>query len=204
MAVKNAILKAMVEGVLTDIMVKTNAENVIVTDGGVEKTLAAKLAEIINSTANGITEEEVDEKIAAAVSGIIDGAPEAYDTLKEVFDYIEKHEEAATALNNAIGNKVDKVEGKGLSTNDFTDAYKNALDSYAAKVSNWDASYTHSQAAHAPANAQANTIETLKVNGKVVTPDASKAVDIEVPTIYAQTTTPANLKAGDLFLQITE
>lgn len=27
-----------------------------------------------------------------------------------------------------IGTKVDKVEGKGLSTNDFTDEYKQKLD----------------------------------------------------------------------------
>lgn len=32
------------------------------------------------------------------------------------------------AVNAALGNKVDKVSGKGLSTNDFTTAYKNTLD----------------------------------------------------------------------------
>ena len=31
-------------------------------------------------------------------------------------------------VNTALGGKVDKVEGKGLSTNDFTDAYKTKLD----------------------------------------------------------------------------
>ena len=31
-------------------------------------------------------------------------------------------------VNNALGGKVDKVAGKGLSTNDFTDDYKNKLD----------------------------------------------------------------------------
>ncbi len=34
----------------------------------------------------------------------------------------------ADDLNNAIGNKVDKEAGKGLSTNDFTNAYKQKLD----------------------------------------------------------------------------
>lgn len=204
MAVKNAILKAQIEGILTDIMVKTSAENVVVTDGGTEKTLATKLTEIATSAASGITASEAETKINTAISNLIDGAPETYDTLKEIADYISAHEEAATALNAAIGNKVDKVEGKGLSANDFTDAYKTALDSYAAKAANWDAAYTHSQAAHAPTGAQANVIESVKVNGAALTPDSSKAVDVAVPTIYAQTTTPANLKAGDLFLQITE
>lgn len=41
--------------------------------------------------------------------------------------------------------------------------------------------YDHSQSAHAPSNAQANVIETVKVNGTALTP-SSKAVDISVPT----------------------
>ena len=35
-------------------------------------------------------------------------------------------------LKEKLGNKVDKVEGKGLSTNDFTTAYKTKLDGIAA------------------------------------------------------------------------
>lgn len=34
-------------------------------------------------------------------------------------------------LNTLLGKKVDKVDGKGLSTNDFTTAYKNKLDGIA-------------------------------------------------------------------------
>lgn len=41
--------------------------------------------------------------------------------------------------------------------------------------------YEHSQSAHAPSNAEANVIDTVKVNGNTVTPSA-KAVDITVPT----------------------
>lgn len=52
---------------------------------------------------------------------------------------------------NSLQNKVDKVEGKGLSSNDFTDSYKNAIDSNATEISkktdaikynNWLKSYT--------------------------------------------------------------
>ena len=42
--------------------------------------------------------------------------------------------------------------------------------------------YDHSQSAHAPSNAQANVIETIKVNGTILTPN-SKAVDITIPTV---------------------
>ncbi len=47
---------------------------------------------------------------------------------------------------NTVSNKVDKATGKGLSTNDLTNALK----------SNYDTAYTHSQSTHAPSNAQKN------------------------------------------------
>ena len=42
--------------------------------------------------------------------------------------------------------------------------------------------YEHSQAAHAPSNAERNVIIEVKVNGKTVTPDGTRAVDINMPT----------------------
>ena len=76
-----------------------------------------------------------------------------------------------TKLEEKFEQKVDKVDGKGLSTEDFTSSEK----------ANYDAAYTHSKAPHAPSSAQANVIETVKVNG-VAQGVVSKAVDIQVPT----------------------
>lgn len=42
-----------------------------------------------------------------------------------------------TEVNAALSNKVDKVSGKGLSTNDFTAAYKSKLDSIAPNANNY-------------------------------------------------------------------
>lgn len=50
--------------------------------------------------------------------------------------------------------------------------------------------YDHSQSSHAPSNAQANVIETVKVNGTALTP-SNKAVDISVPTNNNQLTNGA-------------
>lgn len=60
--------------------------------------------------------------------------------------------------------KVDKVEGKQLSSNDYTTAEKEKLDGIAP-------------------NAQVNVIETIKVNGAALTP-SFKSVDISIPTDY--------------------
>lgn len=55
----------------------------------------------------------------------------------------------------------------------------------AANKSNWNSAYTHSTSAHAPSNAQANVIESIKVNGTAQTV-TSKAVNITVPTTAAE------------------
>jgi len=120
--------KIRIEGELQDLLVKTNGENVEVTYNGEVTTLTKALASILTSLTNLPTSEGVDAKISAAIDGLIDGAPDAYDTLKEIADYIAAHKDAADALAAAIGSKVDKVGGKGLSTEDFTTALKDKLE----------------------------------------------------------------------------
>lgn len=78
---------------------------------------------------------------------------------KTVKDAVEA---AQATLHGNIDKKVDKVEGKGLSTNDYTTDEKTKLEGIAD-------------------GAQVNVIETVKVNGVALTP-ADKAVDVTVPT----------------------
>ena len=73
-----------------------------------------------------------------------------------------------THIKPKLESKVDKVNGKGLSTNDLTNALK----------ANYDAASTHAQSSHAPAGAQVNVIESIKVNGTAL-PVSNKAVEIE-------------------------
>ena len=156
MAIKNAILKMKVEGILNEIWLKSGASQIIV-DQTTGETLATRLAslatDIESAVAGGITPTQVDEKISAAISALIDDAPETMNTLKEVSDYIDDHQEVVDALNQAIGTKVDKVEGKGLSANDFTDALLAKLNSVTEGATKVEAS---------------NTNGNIKVNGSEV------------------------------------
>ena len=68
-----------------------------------------------------------------------------------------------SALADKINNKVDKVAGKGLSTNDYTTEEKNKLSGIEA-------------------GAEVNVIETIKVNGAALSVTGTKEVDIAVPT----------------------
>jgi hypothetical protein len=81
-----------------------------------------------------------------------------------------------TQVDTALNGKVDKVSGKGLSTNDYTTAEKNKLEGIAT-------------------GAQVNVIETIKVNNTALTP-SSKAVNITVPTKTSQITNDSGFITG--------
>lgn len=144
---KFILSKIKIAGVLQDIIAKTTGDYVTVNYKGNDVTLATALAGILADVANLPTDSNIDTKISTAVNAVKtdimgEGVPETFDTLKEIADYIETHQETAAALNAAIGNKVDKVEGKGLSTEDFTTELKTILTSLptitAQDVTNWN------------------------------------------------------------------
>ena len=59
---------------------------------------------ILNGTGDG----SVDKKVADAVASIVADAPAAYDTLKEISDWISTHTEDASTMNSSIQtNKTD-------------------------------------------------------------------------------------------------
>ena len=85
----------------------------------------------------------VDTKVNAAIASVVDNAPATFDTLKEIADWIETEGVNTTDLAASIAGKadktevdgkVDKVDGKGLSTNDFTGVYKDQLDNMTTTV----------------------------------------------------------------------
>ena len=83
------------------------------------------------------------------------------------------------SIQASIDSKVDKVTGKGLSTNDLTATLK----------SNYNAAYTHSQQAHAPADAEKNIIVGVQKNGTDLTVNSStRKVNITVPTKTSELT----------------
>jgi hypothetical protein len=86
-------------------------------------------------------------------------------------------EVAEDNLSSALKEKVNAAaEGNHAHLN------KDELDKIAdGDVEKWNTAYTHSQADHAPVGAQANIIESVKVNGEALT-ITDKAVDITVPT----------------------
>ena len=122
---KNIVLRKEIQEVLYDLMVKTITDQVYNSDSS--KNLTTLLQEIntaIAAKADGVDLTELETK----VNNLVTGAPEAYDTLLEISQYIETHQDEYQALLAISDNKVDKVPGKGLSTEDFTTELKTKLE----------------------------------------------------------------------------
>ena len=124
------------------------------------------------------------------VSGLINGAPETADTLKELADLISENEDAVDLLNAAIGSKAEKTDLTAHTGN-------GDIHVTATQKTNWTAAYTHSTTAHAPSNAERNTIVGIQKNGADLTPDSSRKVNVTVPTKVSELTNDSGFKTTD-------
>lgn len=252
---KNAILKAKIENVIYEIMVKTTAANVMVDDS---TTLAAKLTEILTDVALKATKEELttglagkaekshthaqsdvtgledaltarpttdamNTAISTAISNLIDDAPETYDTLKEIADYIASDKTAMEALNSAIGNKADKtafeavkatVDALGalaskskVEETDLADELKEKVNA-AAEGNHSHANkalldtYTQTEADLADAVAKKHSHENKSTLDKI-TEDNLTAWSGKA-NVYYSATEPAGLTDKDLWVQLVD
>lgn len=192
---RNAIAQAKIEGVLTDLMVKTSVDNVVLVENDVEVTLAAKLAAIITTLNDKVTTTEMNTAISTAISELIGGAPETYDTLKEIADYIAAHEDVVTALNAAIGNKADKT------TVDAMQATLDALGALATKsvVSETDLDTALKAKVNAAAegnHSHANKAVLDEITAEKVTGWDGKS------KVYVAAAAPAEMTDNDLLLKL--
>ena len=157
-------------------------------------TLKTRILICNDTSANWGSSEKVLLKGELAIEFTTDGVPkfkvgDGTNTFSALPYATMTTAEITTAITNAVN------AAKHSHANKTTlDAIEVALTNALKK--NYDAAYTHSTQAHAPSNAQANVIETVKVNGTALTP-SSKAVDISVPTKVSQLTNDAGYKTTD-------
>ena len=136
-------------------------------------------ADPTGSSAKALTDAKsyADKKVAA----LVNGAPETMDTLKEVSDALDANKDVVDALNAAIGNKANQSDLTAHTGNSDIHVTKE-------KKTSWDSAATHAGTAHAPSNAERNTIVSVKKNGEEVVPGVDRSVDIKVPTKTSELT----------------
>ncbi len=75
-----------------------------------------------------------EDYVKTQVSSLVDAAPETLNTLNELATALGEDANFAATVATQIGTKVDKVDGKGLSTNDYTDTDKETLETINSTV----------------------------------------------------------------------
>ena len=126
---KTVVIQKEIEGVVYDLMFKTTAANVTLEDG---TTADAKLAELSSHISEIITENVIDSKIETSANTLynkimgISGSDvtinEAYDTIKEIADWLANtdNETAATIVQDiaTLQSKVDVLEKQATKVTD--------------------------------------------------------------------------------------
>lgn len=126
--------------------ISINKDNIDTLKGEGDGSILSMIDSRINTWASQLTEDGVVNTYAEAIS------------------WIATHASDYTNLLGEVSNKVDKISGKGLSTNDLTSALK----------SNYDTAYNHSQSPHA--RTDATKVETSSINGNIKINDVESKV----------------------------
>lgn len=221
-AAQKAILTAKIGGVLKDLMVQTNAAQVLVGDTNLEAKLAELVAALDGKAASTHTHAQVDvtgledaltarpttdamnSAISAAISKLIDGAPETYDTLKEIANYIDAHQEVVDALNAAIGAKADASVVTTLQ--ETVAAIKTTVDGLGALATKDTVAESDLDASLA-AKINASTTANHTHNNKDVL-DGITAAQVAAwnakTKVYYSKTQPETLAEGEVWVQLVD
>ncbi len=159
------------------------------------------------------TTEAMNTAISTAISNLIDGAPETYDTLKEIATYISTNETAMDALNEAIGNKANKattLAGYGITDSmTATEINKAIADALATATGGESAADVkvalNNYKSSNDTRVKAIEDDYLKAADKTTLQgniDAAKEIANAKSKIYYSATEPTGLAEGDLWVHL--
>ena len=125
------------------------------------------------------TLQSAKDYVDKAIAELVDGSPAALDTLKELSAALGNDPNFATTVATQIGRKVDKVTGKGLSTEDYTSEEKAKLAGVAAGANNYQHPATHPASVIVQDSTHRFVTDTEKTtwNGKASTAVATQSAN---------------------------
>lgn len=103
--------------------------NITISGGSAISNLSELTNDVGFITANDTSIYATNTDVSTVISNLVNSAPETLDTLKELADALGNDADFASNVTNLLGNKVDKVDGKQLSTEDYTTSEKEKLAS---------------------------------------------------------------------------
>ena len=159
---------------------------------GLQAALNAKIATSAKGTANGVAELDSTGKVPAnQLPSFVDDVIEGYLNAGKLY----KEEAHTSQINGETGkiyvdlhtNKTYRWSGSAFVVISDTIAL-GETSTTAYRGDKGKTAYDHSQAAHAPSNAEKNVIVGVKVNGATISPDSSRNVSITTPTKVSELT----------------
>lgn len=122
----------------------------------------ANTSDVNQELGNRYTKDQVftKEEVLQKIEDLIGSAPDTLDTFKEIADALGNDPNFSTTIMNELSGKVDKVSGKQLTSNDYSDSEKAIVADVNAKkhthsnktvidkitqglLDNWSVAYTH-------------------------------------------------------------
>lgn len=91
---------------------------------------------VATTSADGLMSKTDKTRLDTLASYLTNYHDDYVDSLAEIMAIFDNYPQGASVV-DALSGKVDKVSGKGLSTNDFTAAYKTKLDGIATGANNY-------------------------------------------------------------------
>lgn len=121
------------------------------------------------------------------VAKVVDGAPESFDTLKEISSWISTHSDSAVTMDNSIkanAAAIEKLNGDASTTGSVAKAVSDGVTPVANRVTAIENKVTDNKIAQWDA-AQANKIESIKVGDTALTIGEDKSVTLPAATAAA-------------------
>lgn len=222
MSMKAALMKIKVGGVLQDFLAVAGYDTVLKYDetGKATKTLSSEIATILSDIAARPTSANVTAEIKAAtdelynkILGLTDEETtinEAYDTLKEVADYLTEHGSVVEGFTNSISEIRTSIGSVDDATGEGTGILKEIYDIKARVTANESAIATLTGRV-AALESSATNVKASENNGYIVV-DGEEVKVYENPgvnTFYATTdeevtTASAKMANGDVLFQAVE
>lgn len=214
----NVIMKVDSEGVTTHDVKIHSGENIVSVKELINESIegvrpvAGDHIEIGADKSINVIIESVDEKddshpasknyVDKKVADLVDGAPEALDTLKELGDALSEHEDAYDALLETVGKKADRTELPTVSAGDNISVTKSGTDNKVSLNSEIAISSIESEEANITSKLLANELEASKLttdnlmdkSGELSVTDESGNITFKVDNTGV--TTIANLQVG--------
>lgn len=159
------------------------------------------------------TTSAMNTAISTAISNLIDGAPETYDTLKEIAEYIASDKTAMDTLNDAIGKKANKattLEGYGITDSMTATQINKAIQDALATATGGESAADVKVALDNYKSSNDTRVKTIEddylkaadkteLQGNI---DAAKEIANAKSKIYYSATEPAGLAEGDLWFHL--